>query len=435
MRKINIKNDKYVLSISFANYLKGISGMAKVLMEHQIMYNEQNISYVNLFVVKKYLFKEKLTAFCYYGLVIDGNYKGIYSIEQIIKLLYQLNNNGKTLLDIHFHHFLYIKIKHLYKLLEYIPYVPVKVFLHDYYTICWNYTLLNSNKEYCGPSSISKAKCINCAFYKRSRKCTQEVRKFLFSFKNRIKVIAPSDIVRKIWLISYPQFKSRTIVILHQKEIGKYTGNMSQILPNQKIKIGFLGMPAIHKGWDVWEKIVRKYKDTDQYEFIVFNSSDEIYQNMEKIKIQYSSSNLNAMTEALRNTDIHLVLLWAKWPETYSYTLYESLSANAFVLTNRISGNITDQIEKRLSGVVFNSEKELMDLFKYPDCIREMINIFRISENYGPMYLEKNNDIVHISRSENYRKSSFKNIMNVKLYNYPLLYILRILYKYNKIPG
>lgn len=435
MKKIDFENNKYVLSISFANYLKGISGMAKVLMEHQIMYNEQNISYVNLFIVKKYLFKEKVTAFCYYGLVIDGNYKGIYSIEQIIKLLYQWNNNGKILLDIHLHHLLYIKIKHLYKLFEYIPDVPIKVFLHDYYTICWNYTLLNSNNEYCGPSGISEEKCRNCAFYKRSKKRTQEVRNLLFSFKNRIKVIAPSDIVRKIWLISYPQFKNRTIVILHQKEIGKYTGNMSQILPNQKIKIGFLGMPAAHKGWGVWEKIVREYKDSDQYEFIVFNSSDDIYKNMEKVKIQYSSSNLNAMTQALRNTGVHLVLLWAKWPETYSYTLYESLAANAFVLTNRISGNITDQIEKRLSGAIFDSEKELMDFFKYPDRVRAIINAFRKGSYYGPLHLEKNNEIVHISESGNRRKLSIKNIINIKLYNYPLLCLLRILYKYNKIPG
>ena len=145
--------------------------------------------------------------------------------------------------------------------------------MHDYYTICWNYTLLDSNKEYCGPSGISESKCSDCAFYKRSRNRTQEIRNFLFSYINRITVIAPSEIVRQIWLITYPQFKSRTIVILHQKEIGKYTGNLSQIPPNQKIKIGFLGMPAEHKGWDVWKDIVRKYKDTDQYEFIVFNSS------------------------------------------------------------------------------------------------------------------------------------------------------------------
>ena len=241
--------------------------------------------------------------------------------------------------------------------------------------------------------------------------------------------------MKQIWLITYPQFKNRTIVILHQKEIGKYTGNLSQIQPNQKIKIGFLGMPAEHKGWDVWEDIVRKYKDTDQYEFIVFNSSDDKYENMEKVKIKYSSSNLNVMTEALRNTGIHLVLLWAKWPETYSYTLYESLSANAFILTNRISGNITDQIKKRLSGIVLNDEKELMDLFRYPDCVRKIINDFRESKIYGPMYLEKNNDIVHISKSEDHRKLYVKNIINVKLYNYPLLYFLRMLYKYNKIPG
>ena len=72
MSKKSFTQKDYVLSISFANYLKGISGMAKVLMEHQKMFNNKNVGYVNLFVVKKYLFQEKITAFCYYGLVING---------------------------------------------------------------------------------------------------------------------------------------------------------------------------------------------------------------------------------------------------------------------------------------------------------------------------------------------------------------------------
>ena len=58
------------------------------------------------------------------------------------------------------------------------------------------------------------------------------------------------------------------------------------------------------------------------------------------------------MTKALRDNDIQVALLWAKWPETYSYTFYESLSANLYIITNRVSGNITNQVEERRCGMI-----------------------------------------------------------------------------------
>lgn len=45
--------------------------------------------------------------------------------------------------------------------------------------------------------------------------------------------------------------------------------------------------------------MVENYKE--DYRFVVFNSSDDEYQNMEKVKIQYSPGNLSAMTKALRD--------------------------------------------------------------------------------------------------------------------------------------
>ena len=65
------------------------------------------------------------------------------------------------------------------------------------------------------------------------------------------------------------------------------------------------------------------------------------------------------MVDALRKEPVDCVLLWSVWPETYSYTHYESFASNIFVITNRQSGKIAKQVEERGNGIVLNDEKEL----------------------------------------------------------------------------
>lgn len=433
MSKKSFTQKDYVLSISFANYLKGISGMAKVLMEHQKMYNNKSVGYVNLFVVKKYLFQEKMTAFCYYGLVINGEYKGIYSIEQIINFIKSWDDQGKNLIDIHLHHLLYVKLKQIDKLLCHIDAVPIKLYLHDYYTVCWNYTLLKNGESYCGPQMMCPSKCNDCRFYYRSKPREDQIQELLAKYKKRILVVSPSEATKNIWLESYPEFREQTIVIKHQKEIGKYRENLKPLSSCKKISIAFLGMPAEHKGWKQWEMMVENYKE--DYRFVVFNSSDEEYQNMEKVKIQYSPGNLSAMTKALRDNDIQVALLWAKWPETYSYTFYESLSANLYIITNRVSGNITNQVEERRCGIILEDVNELYQLFGDKEELRERINDFRIKYDGGPYYLKENDEIVEYSLKKMTRNTMVSGCINLKLYDFVATKLLNILYHLGKIPG
>jgi len=433
MSKKSFTQKDYVLSISFANYLKGISGMAKVLMEHQKMYNNKSVGYVNLFVVKKYLFQEKMTAFCYYGLVINGEYKGIYSIEQIINFIKSWDDQGKNLIDIHLHHLLYVKLKQIDKLLCHIDAVPIKLYLHDYYTVCWNYTLLKNGESYCGPQKMCPSKCNDCRFYYRSKPRVDQIQELLAKYKKRILVVSPSEATKNIWLESYPEFREQTIVIKHQKEIGKYRENLKPLSSCKTISIAFLGMPAEHKGWKQWQMMVENYKE--DYRFVVFNSSDEEYQNMEKVKIQYSPGNLSAMTKALRDNDIQVALLWAKWPETYSYTFYESLSANLYIITNRVSGNITNQVEERRCGIILEDVNELYQLFGDKEELRERINDFRIKYDGGPYYLKENDEIVEYSLEKMTRNTMVSGCINLKLHDFVATKLLNILYHLGKIPG
>lgn len=433
MSKKKLAQKEYVLSISFANYLKGISGMAKVLMEHQKMYNNRNVSYVNLFVVKKYLFHEKITAFCYYGLIIDGEYVGIYSIEEIINLIKKWDAEGNTLIDIHLHHLLYVKIAQIDKLLCHIKDIPIKVYLHDYYTICWNYTLLKNGETYCGPGKMCPKKCYDCRFYDRSKHRVNQIETLLNKYIDRILVISPSEATKNIWLNSYPQFKEQIIVIYHQREIGKYQDGLEPLTIDKKIGVAFLGMPAEHKGWSQWKFLVEKF--SSNYRFVVFNSSNDTYENMEKVKVQYSPTNLSAMTKALRENDIQIAFLWAKWPETYSYTFYESISANLFIVTNEASGNITDQVKKRKCGVVLHNTEELETLFSNKQYFGEIINKFREEYKGGPLFLEENDEIVSISIENKTTKAKIDKCFNFRVHDLLITKILDILYLLGKIPG
>ena len=397
MKGIKLKNKKYILAISFANYVIAKSGMPKVMLSHQILFNKAETSYISLFSVKKNIYHDKYTLFCYFGILVDGEFIGVYSINEIIKMLKSLDINGYDLLGIHIHHLLYIKLKHIQRLLDHVLNVPIKIFLHDYYYACTRYNLMYNKEYYCGGKGLNSINCSGCKYYESSIKQEKLIHEIFTTHKERITFISPSDITKDIFLRFHPEYKNQTIVISHQNLIGHNKDNLELIEKNEKIRIAFLGMPARHKGWDAWVKLVN-YLPKDKYEFYVFNSSKDEYEGMNKVYIQFDGSHLNSMVDALCKNKIHIAFLWAIWPETYSYTCFESYAANAFIITNEYSGNITDVI-KKYNNVMILSDNYCEVLSHY-DSLREMINSYRLNNQGGPLLLEDNDEIVQMSFDE-----------------------------------
>jgi len=71
------------------------------------------------------------------------------------------------------------------------------------------------------------------------------------------------------------------------------------------------------------------------------------------------------MTEALQDNNIDVAFLWSICPETFSFTLYESLAAGCTVLTNRNSGNIQAYVrEHPEAGIVLEHENALLSCLR-----------------------------------------------------------------------
>ena len=403
-----------VLSVSFSNYLKNKSGMPKVVMAHQKMFNEEKISYIYLFSVKKMVFHEHGMLFCLFGVIIDGKYMGVYPIHKIIKEIGCLIEQGQEIHGIHIHHLLYIKLKYIKMILDAFQNIPIVYYLHDYYCVCTNYTLRKNKDVYCGGEGLNSQCCKNCNSHKNSIKIENKIGKLFSKYKDRLTFVSPSEATKEIFLRFRPEYQNQVIVIPHQKLIEVYKENMNPIERGKKIKIGFLGMPSKHKGWETWCKLVQQ-SDANNYEYYVFNSSNKSYSNMHKEYVAFNEKNLDAMTQALRKNNIDIILMWALWPETYSYTYYEAYSSNAYVLTNTISGNIMNAVQENGNGLVLEDEEALLSLFMNSKQMTEYVNKFRESRKCGPLFLEENSYIVEYTKKEK-KEVRYQKQMYVNLY-------------------
>lgn len=353
-------------------------------------------------------------------------------MSQILYMLADMYNCGKKMLDIHLHHLLYNKIERIDELFATFSQVPIKVYLHDYFNACSNYTLMMNEKNYCGGFGLKEEFCIRCPGYSKSCKIEKRLHSFYKKYLERITFISPSEATRNIYLRFHPEYEKQIIVIPHQVFFDRYSENLDKLSSNEKIKIAFLGMPARHKGWEIWENVVNN-APKKRYEFIVFNSSDDVYKGMGKEKVCFSEKNLNAMTDLLRKRKVHIVLLWALWPETYSYTCFEAFSSNAFILTSQMSGNIADAVTRYDCGMVLNNENDLYCLFQNPSQLKNLINSYREKTPGGPFMLHENNRIVKLSQKTFETDKEVTVKARIKIVNLPLIWLLNVLYRTGKL--
>ena len=403
------RNKKCVLAIAFLNYMTSVGGMSKYMLAHEKMYANSGYTYMSIYFVKK-IVKKKYPIFHFYGLIVDGKEIGVFTIDDILSYFKELQKRGYTINDVHIHNISYMNKNHMIRLADSLPITPYKLILHAFHTICTNFNLLRNGTDFCGGSVISADKCNGCRYYKNAKLYATNVAKVLQNVKNRLTVVAPSEIAGQIWLEAYPEFRDKVILLTEQIWQGEYLGNRKQIDDKKSIVIGYLGNKSPHKGWNQWASFVERANHRhNRYKCIVFNSQKDFDNaHMEHCPVRFTQDNLNAMIFALRKEMVDCAILWSICPETYSYTLFEACSANVFILTNRNSGNIAYTVQKRGNGLVLSSEEELYHLAENPEELAEKINEARKKSAPGPETLIDNTRFVGLTNSNQEFKVNYK---------------------------
>lgn len=368
------------------DYRITLGGVNKVILAHQEMFQKNGYEYLYIYPVWK-----KHRKYEYWKIIRNNHYVSIKSISNLIRYLYKLQKRSHICAEIHIHHLIKVFLPDLDKLLGQIK-SSVKFYIHDYFTICPSVKLLRNDTEFCGCEKMSLAKCEGCKYYSDGKTGNLRVRKLLQKYRKRITFIAPSDAAKKQWVKAFPEYGEKVQVIYHQIYDGTYDGNRQLIEKNGIIKIAYIGEPLSSKGWDMWNQILEKNAD-NRYKFYYLGNASAKLENVTKVNVDFRK-NMDAMTTALRDNEIDCILLWSILAETYSYTYYEGVSANAFVITNNSSGNIAYQVKAHANGISFNNKEEVLDLFSNYNYFRNLINDFKSRKEKGPARLIENPEIL-----------------------------------------
>jgi glycosyltransferase involved in cell wall biosynthesis len=370
-----LREKPFVLAFSQDNYLKVIGGVQLKIADQQREMNDKGLSYLHLSPFKARTTLDFSNKPGVMNLNLDGQFVGYIDDETLLSAFKSLAEAG-TLKEIVIHHLMGWKLNYVEQLLTLAKNVPVRFWLHDFFSVCPNYTLLRNDREYChAPEPYSNA-CQLC-IYGTIRPLHYQAFSDLFR-QFPIHVVAPSEFALEFWREKFPLVANEGYVV--PNAILEWQGRLQDTCENRPLRIAFVGYPVLHKGWQAWLRLSNQFGKDSRYKFFHFSSDWQPSPNFEKVSVKVTQKNRSAMIDVLSNKKIDIAFLWSICPETFSFTLYEALAAGCYIVTNSASGNIQDTILRNPQwGKIYASEIELLEAFE-EGCILQDFKHFNESD-------------------------------------------------------
>lgn len=290
------------------------------------------------------------------GINVDGRHLGFVRSGEWISLLERVLQNTDCY-AVFVHHLMSWDGKLVDYLLGRLKTAEKILALHDFFTVCAQYTLLRNGRSFCGAPAIGSNACQICEFSGHRQKQLPLLQELIQ--KHKLKALAPSTVTANIWKRYYPDTELTLVPHLLLQADKNKPGESRD--PSRKLRIAFLGHPNPLKGWAIWRQLIDTYRLGFFYDCFHFGSRSDV--NPEYFAaVRVSAEHRDEMVKTLREHEIDVVLLWSIMPETFSYTLYEATSAGCYVITHASSGNIAGTISEWQNGIILDDETELIRL-------------------------------------------------------------------------
>jgi hypothetical protein len=213
----------------------------------------------------------------------------------------------------------------------------VLIWLHDHFTLCEGYTLRRNTVAYCGAPHAASPACGICIYGQNRTEHSDRIARFFDA--TRPTVVAPSLFQLDFWSSKSSLPRGRSLVHPLAKIAPPTTPVPAPAITGQDLRIGFLGWPADHKGWDAFCDLAARGRGRD-IEFHYFGTTSVSRKGIVSHHLDVSPERPDAAIMALWNAGIDIVVHWAGWPETFSFTAHEALAADALLVTSPLSGNV-----------------------------------------------------------------------------------------------
>lgn len=224
---------------------------------------------------------------------------------------------------------------------------------HDFYTICPTIHLLDEKMNYCG--GICTPGEGRCTLQSRFTQGVPEPlkhgwisewqRRMLDAFACADYVVATTNSAAEIMLRSYPQLKSRLVVIEHGREVETFgPARRGESRTPGPLRIAAPAMWYPQKGGGYLREIALELGD--KVEWHVLGHAAEQF---EDFAVVHGSYDRVTLVPIMQEIDPDLVGIFSLWPETYSHTLTEAWAMGVPVVTTDI-GAVAERIRDHGGG-------------------------------------------------------------------------------------
>ena len=247
---------------------------------------------------------------------------------------------------------------------------PKIYFLHDYYSLCPAYTLINDEGAFCGlPKDTRRCReCLKKDLASRGIMADiptiQDIsswRKMWKRFLERTKVIAPSQSAAMIFQKVYPEIQVE-VIPHYVYPLQRYSP--PQRKPTQPLVVAMLGALNFYKGADIVYRLaerIERYNLPLKLVLFGYTHKDNRYYS-EKFIIT-GPYRREELVKLCTQHQPEVALIPSICPETYSYTLSEALSLGLPALVFDI-GAQADLVKDSGAGIVipYADEEKLVKI-------------------------------------------------------------------------
>ncbi len=354
-----LADSKIRIAFSHDNYLENVGGLQLKIADEQLAVNRSGKGYLHIFPYGAGLSLVEFNEDSVIGINLNGEWVG-YTHPQILTNFLLERSSELNVDGLSIHQLMGFDLGFIEKVIEISRSPKVIFWLHDFFSLCPGYLLLRNDLEFCGAPDVRSNACSLCVYGERRLKHIEKFISF-FSYEN-IEVFSPSEFALNLWEKAFPIKRIASTVCPHASlEYHEPSPNAPK---NSAIKVAFVGFPVHHKGWETWLKLTDKFGSDPRYEFILISETRRPSRNFKNVSVSVTKEARNRMVEVLIDRNIDVAFLWSICPETFSFTLYESLAAGCTILTNRNSGNIQAYIREHSDvGLILENENALMTVF------------------------------------------------------------------------
>lgn len=347
--------EENIISFSHDVYLDHIGGIQLCIAIEQKESGDSWQGYLHLAPIQPlpYLGEADSEALLYISL--NGKYRGVATVQMLAN---QLKSSACKFFPVihalHGH-----APENVVTILKSSGCIELTLWLHDFFTLCEGYNVLRNNVAYCGVPPVNSNACSICIHGERRLEHIERLDSLLSNFK--VHIISPSKYAASLWS-EKAWFNAESVnVIEHLQFLGSRKRANHQAL--QPVRVGFIGYPAYHKGWGDFANLVRLFLTDNRYEFVHLGKEKMDVLPIEFVEAKATFNDHEATRKAVENANIDVVIIPAKWPETFNFTCYEAIAGGAKVLAYLESGNVADFLKKEGHGMVANGFNEMHELF------------------------------------------------------------------------